>query len=341
MYIVDNPGCNLATVAGFARDFYLEKEQGVYIVNVDRNADFLCFDYYYDGTEGLWFQYCCGRKTEVDIFSREYRELTRSMSAVSRCENSRDVNLDCVVLARAKASQAIEASLGNETVGVGGYIPSISGSVLEQRSVQHSHPSVDRIGFYPIVPDAHWFELVALCGVKTIQLRVKDRALHQVEAIVKRCAEIASKHAVALIVNDYWELAKKYGAYGVHLGQDDIKTADMNNISGMCLGISTHCYHELARARFYRPSYVALGPIYGTTSKKMPYRAQGIELLKEWVEYNKCVVAIGGITLDNIGEVLECGVSGIAVISAVTESENPQVDIARFLAACTVPGNNG
>ncbi|QJC27752.1 thiamine-phosphate synthase [Anaplasma platys] len=340
MYFVGNPGCGVVDVAEFARDYYARKKLNIYVANVCSGADSLCFDYYYDGTEELWFQYRLGFETDVEILTNEFCDASGSMSSVSRCENSRDVDLDCVVLARAKTSKVMEDAAGAvAAVSMARYIPSISSSAPDQQLVLPSYCVVDRIGFYPIVPDERWFELVASCGVKVIQLRVKDKTLHEVDAVVQRCAEISRRSNVALVVNDYWEIAKKHGAYGVHLGQDDIKTVDMDRIAGMCLGISTHCYHELARARFYQPSYIALGPIYGTTSKKMPYRAQGIDLLREWVEYNSCgVVAIGGITLSNVSDVLECNVGGVAVISAVTTADNPKAVIEEFLSACDIGG---
>lgn len=343
MYIVDNQGCSLTDVAEFARDFYIKKKQGVYVTNVGCGEDLLRFDFYYDGTEDLWFQYRCCCETDVDIFSREYCLVSEDIKKVSRCANSRDVDLDCVVLARARTSRIMEcSSVAVGKMEPGKYIPSIASFVPSSVVTLPSYVAVGRIGFYPIVPDARWFETVAHCGVKTIQLRVKDKTLDEVGEIVQRCAEIANKNGVAFIVNDYWELARKYGAFGVHLGQDDIKAADMYSIEGMCLGISTHCYHELARAKFYQPSYIALGPIYETTSKEMPYEAQGLDLLKEWVECNSCtVVAIGGITLANIGEVLKCGVGGVAVISAVTGSLEPKGTVDRFVAACAVVGAQG
>ncbi len=132
---------------------------------------------------------------------------------------------------------------------------------------------------------------------------------------------------IKLFINDYWEFAIKHKAYGVHLGQDDLKFADINAIkqNNLCLGISTHNYHELAYAMSHKPSYIALGPIYPTTTKIMQHNPQGIEKIHIWQELINCpLVLIGGINLDNIDKILKTGIKNIAVISAITEASDPE-----------------
>ncbi|MFN6886558.1 thiamine phosphate synthase, partial [Proteus mirabilis] len=84
-----------------------------------------------------------------------------------------------------------------------------------------------------------------------------------------------------LFINDYWQLAIKHHAYGVHLGQEDLDIADLDAIkqSGLCLGISTHNDTELQRAKRLLPSYIALGHIFPTTTKDMPSKPQGLRAL--------------------------------------------------------------
>jgi len=161
-----------------------------------------------------------------------------------------------------------------------------------------------------------------------------------VEQEIKKSIALAKKYQAKLFINDYWELAIKHNAYGVHLGQEDSLTADIHKISqtGLYLGVSTHCYYEVARAHALQPSYIACGPIFPTTSKKMPCVPQGITNLKYWrklLEYP--LVAIGGISLDNVNDILSCGVESVAVISAVLNNPHPEQIAKQFLQCFEKP----
>lgn len=184
----------------------------------------------------------------------------------------------------------------------------------------------DPLGLYPVVDNTAWLDTLLPHGVKTIQLRVKDKQGIALENEIKKAIAIANRYSAKLFVNDYWELAIKHNAYGIHLGQEDILTADLKQIqqAGIRLGISTHCYHEVARAHHIKPSYIACGPIYATSSKIMPFQPQGIEKLHRWrrtLPYP--LVAIGGINLERLPDVLSTKVDGIAMISAITHASDP------------------
>jgi thiamine-phosphate pyrophosphorylase len=187
------------------------------------------------------------------------------------------------------------------------------------------------IGFYPVVPDAAWVQRLLGWGVRTVQLRIKavDNTPAEIEQQVR--AAVAAGRAVPgaqVFINDHWQLALAAGAYGVHLGQEDLDTADLNGlrIAGLRLGLSTHTLAELARARAVQPSYLAIGPIYPTTLKVMPYEPVGLMRLKDWAAQAAPypVVAIGGISLARMPGVMACGVDGVAVVSAVTLAADPQ-----------------
>ncbi|SBO13770.1 Thiamine-phosphate synthase [Anaplasma phagocytophilum] len=339
MYVVD--GQKLAahgrSIGEALRDIYARELQDVYALSVTRTGG-VCVDYYFDGIEELQFQYRCDKDSEVEAFVDAYHHVISNVQAETRCIDERDKHLDCLVHARIYATRELNGltPLDSRSSDIREHCPHISSG--KDEIGEFCFQSMDDIGFYLIVPDAHWFEFAASCGVRTIQLRAKDKPVSEVENMVKRCSEVAVRYGVRFIVNDYWELALKYNAYGIHLGQEDIKTADLCRISssGIRLGISTHCYHEFARASFYKPSYIALGPIYDTTSKSMQFHAQGLELLKQWVKSSSCpVVAIGGITLANIDDVVRCNAGGVAVISAVTEAADPKDAIRRFLDKCS------
>lgn len=184
-------------------------------------------------------------------------------------------------------------------------------------------------GFYPVVPDADWALRLLDWGVRTLQLRIKNLRGAPLAAAIARVSQAAAQAGAQLFINDHWREAIDAGAFGVHLGQEDLHGADFAALraAGMRLGVSTHAPGELARAHALRPSYIALGPVYPTTLKVMPYQPLGLERLREWAARCKPrypTVAIGGISLQRAAAVLGCGVDGFAVVSAVTQAANPQ-----------------
>lgn len=183
------------------------------------------------------------------------------------------------------------------------------------------------LGLYPIVDEAAWLETLLPLGITTIQLRIKDKQERLLEEEIKRAIAIANQWNARLFINDYWELALRYGAYGVHLGQEDLKTADLKRIqeAGLRLGISTHTGAEIIdTTEIIRASYIACGPVFPTTTKVMPYSPVGLLQLEAWRRgLNVRTVAIGGITLGRMPGIVATGVDGIAMISAITKAENP------------------
>jgi len=180
------------------------------------------------------------------------------------------------------------------------------------------------IGIYPVVDRTDKLEPLYQCGITTAQLRVKDMVGDRLEQEIVDAIAISQKYGVRLFINDYWQLAIKHNAYGIHLGQEDILEANIDDIfkAGIRLGISTHTPKEIKIALDIEPSYVAIGPIYETTSKKMVYNPVGIEDLKAWArEVDYPIVAIGGINLDTIQSVIDTNsVSGISMIGGVLEN---------------------
>ncbi|MGB6187353.1 MAG: thiamine phosphate synthase [Aeromonas molluscorum] len=198
-------------------------------------------------------------------------------------------------------------------------------------------PTEHRLGLYPVVDSVRWLERLLGAGVKTLQLRIKDLPADEVAPAIREAVALGRRHGARLFINDYWQQAIAAGAYGVHLGQEDMENADLAAIqaAGLRLGISTHGYFELMRARELAPSYIALGHIFPTNTKAMPSRPQGLvrlhhyrALMAKWP-----TVAIGGIGEDRIGAVRESGVGSIALVSAITGSDDWQGATARLLAA--------
>lgn len=198
-------------------------------------------------------------------------------------------------------------------------------------------PPVDgEIGFYPIVPRAEWIERLAAAGARTFQLRVKDLAGRELEREIVAADRAARRVGARLFVNDHWELALKHGCYGVHLGQEDMRAADIAGLAraGLRLGLSTHTLAELARALAHGPSYVALGPIFPTRLKVMRHPPQGIERVTLWRRLSPCpVVGIGGLTPESGRLVREAGADGAAVITDLFTAADPVARARRWAAA--------
>ena len=175
-------------------------------------------------------------------------------------------------------------------------------------------------------------------GVRDVQLRIKNKSMEEVRSQITSAVLVAKRYAARLWVNDYWELALECGAFGVHLGQEDLRDdllAEGNNKklnklagSGLRLGISTHTPSELAIALALRPSYIAVGPIFGTASKKMVFGPRGLDYVQDWrtlVPRDTTLVAIGGIDIKSAPEVLNRGADSIAVISALPREPGPDL----------------
>jgi thiamine-phosphate pyrophosphorylase len=187
-------------------------------------------------------------------------------------------------------------------------------------------PTEHKLGLYPVVDSLLWIERLLDAGVRTLQLRIKDMPETQVEDDIRRAIALGKQYNARLFINDYWRLAIKHQAYGVHLGQEDLDIASLDAIrqAGLRLGISTHDEQELARAKSLRPSYIALGHIFPTTTKDMPSSPQGLAALKHQVELTPefPTVAIGGISLERVADVVATGVGGVALVSAITKAND-------------------
>ncbi|VEA61534.1 Thiamine-phosphate synthase [Serratia plymuthica] len=192
-----------------------------------------------------------------------------------------------------------------------------------------------RLGLYPVVDSVEWIARLLEAGVTTIQLRIKDLPDEQVEDDIAAAITLGKHYHARLFINDYWQLAIKHGAYGVHLGQEDLDTTDLAAIhrAGLRLGVSTHDDAELARAIAVKPSYIALGHIFPTQTKEMPSEPQGLAELKRHVTglADYPTVAIGGIGIDRVASVLDCGVGSVAVVSAITKAPDWRAATAQLL----------
>ena len=200
------------------------------------------------------------------------------------------------------------------------------------------------MGIYPVVDSAAWVERLLALGVKTIQLRIKtdvqdDESNDKLVEEIRRACFLGRTFRARVFIDDHYKLAAKFGAYGVHLGMEDLKTADLDFIreSGMRLGVSTHGIYEVCKALTLNPSYIAIGHVFPTKTKQMASMPQGIEkmslqamMLKDKIP----TVAIGGIKLDKAQAILDAGIDSIAVVTAITESKNHAYETQKWIDIC-------
>jgi len=189
---------------------------------------------------------------------------------------------------------------------------------------------------YPIVDSAAWVRRLLAVGARLIQLRVKERPTEQIRQEIRNARTFCAHYNAQLVVNDYWEIAVEEGCDCVHLGQTDLDSADIPALrrAGVRFGISTHDPSELERGLALGPDYVALGPIYPTLLKAMPWAPQGLGRITEWKRRIGVtpLVAIGGLTVDRLAGVFEAGADSAAVVSDIVKHPDPEARMAEWLA---------
>ena len=199
-------------------------------------------------------------------------------------------------------------------------------------------PCPAALGLYVVAPDAAWIARLARAGVPTLQLRFKSGDVAAIGTEVRAAVDAVEGTASRLFINDHWRIAIEAGAYGVHLGQEDLDTLSPDDLerirhAGLRLGLSTHGYAEMLRADAVGPSYLALGAVYPTTLKAMPTAPQGPGRLAAYARlmHGRSLVAIGGIDEARFAEVLPSNVGAIAVVRAVIAAADPEAAAQRMM----------
>jgi thiamine-phosphate pyrophosphorylase len=195
--------------------------------------------------------------------------------------------------------------------------------------------------FYPIVDSAAWVARLVGVGARLVQLRIKD-ADEAAFALEARAALAVCRRAGAtLVVNDAWRIAIDEGADWVHLGQEDLDSADLAAIrkAGIKVGLSSYTEAELDRALALAPHYVALGPIFPTISKDVAAAPHGLAGLSEWKRRVGALplCAIGGIDLARARPCLDAGADIVSVISDITLNADPEGRAKMWIAATRRP----
>lgn len=181
--------------------------------------------------------------------------------------------------------------------------------------------------FYPVVPDSGWVAKLVPVGTKLIQLRIKDQPEAEIRRHVREARAVCATHSAQLVVNDYWQAVIDEGCDYIHLGQEDLVDADVKAVrrAGIRIGVSTHDHAELEKALAIDPDYVALGPIYPTKLKQMPWAPQGSARLGEWKKLigERPLVAIGGLTLERALLCLKSGADIVSVVGDIVNHADP------------------
>ncbi len=171
-------------------------------------------------------------------------------------------------------------------------------------------------------------------GISLIQLRAKDLSSKDFFELATRMRRMTRASGCRLIVNDRVDIAAATDADGVHLGQEDLPLAAARKIMGnKMVGISTHDLEQAREAERGGADYIGFGPMFGTTTKTTGYTARGPNMLGQiHREIRIPIVAIGGITEDNVSQVWEAGADSAAMISELMSAENIREKVRRILA---------
>jgi thiamine-phosphate diphosphorylase len=201
-----------------------------------------------------------------------------------------------------------------------------------------------RLDLYAIVDSARRLRQVLEAGVRTVQLRIKTPAAPDpawqamLREEVRQAVADSAAAGAELFVNDHWRLARDLGAYGVHLGQEDLQAlGDAGRAevlaSGLALGVSSHSLWELCRARTLSPRYIACGPVWPTITKDMPWLPQGLDNLAWWVRAAGLpVTAIGGILQPGeVQQAASTGADGVCIVRGL--GEDPRQTLPAFQSA--------
>ena len=311
------------------------------------NSDF-CMDFFTDGDEKFWI-------TTARIPQEEVHGTGCSFSSAIAHFCAQDYDLkDAIVLAKTWQQQTIRYA---QKLGKGQSFlkfnlpqafkiaspdfPWVTKDPFDPLKRPKFPDCGEEFGLYTVVPDLRWLKRHLEVGVRTIQLRIKNpvganpcvrpsRGAN-LRKTIQEAVRLAKEKGCRLFINDHWQEAIEAKAYGVHLGQGDLDKLDPKFLEkgGLRLGVSTHSYFEAARAHYYRPSYVALGPIFKTESHPVSFSPQGTRGLKIWKKlFDYPLVAIGGIHLLHAQEILAEKVHGVCVMSEMLEEECVQT---RFL----------
>ncbi|PWT92411.1 MAG: thiamine phosphate synthase [Acidobacteria bacterium] len=193
---------------------------------------------------------------------------------------------------------------------------------------------------YPIL-DTHFSKDLIMdaseairAGTAILQIRAKEYSKAMIADVVKRLEPICQEQNTILIVNDHVDIALVSHAAGVHLGQDDFPASEARSLlPNRIVGLSTHNRAQFEEALRLPIDYIAVGPVFETSTKTSDHLPLGIDFVSEVRKLTKKpIICIGGIREEHFGDLIQAGADGIALISELYKTGNPG-DQIRYLAS--------
>jgi len=184
------------------------------------------------------------------------------------------------------------------------------------------------------IPDTDCAQKLADTGVRLLQYRNKNASTRELFEASKRLASILVPQGATFFVNDRPDVAALAGASGVHVGQEDLEVEAARSVigAGKLVGVSTHNMEQFKRATASSADYIAVGPVFATSTKADPDPVVGTDFLRQVRPLtDKPIVAIGGITLDSAAEAIAAGADSVAVISDILRAPDPGKRAHQFI----------
>jgi thiamine-phosphate pyrophosphorylase len=184
------------------------------------------------------------------------------------------------------------------------------------------------------VPESECARKLADAGVRLLQYRNKSAFSRELFETSSRLSSLLTPRGVSFLVNDRADVAFLAGATGVHVGQEDLGVEEARRVIGASkwIGVSTHNLEQFERAAATSADYIAVGPVFSTSTKANPDPVVGIEFIRRTRPLtDKPIVAIGGITLEHAAEVVEAGADSVAVIGDILLAPDPGKRARQFL----------
>ncbi len=176
-------------------------------------------------------------------------------------------------------------------------------------------------------------------GCKWIQLRMKDAPIDEVEAVAWQVKKLCGNYQAVFLIDDHVELCRKINADGVHLGKEDIHPKQAREIlgDGFIIGSTCNTFEDIELQNKLPIDYIGLGPFRFTSTKQKLAPVLGLDRYSDIIhacrknEINIPIVAIGGITKEDIFSIMQTGVQGVALSGAVLQAENPVEEAEKIL----------
>lgn len=196
------------------------------------------------------------------------------------------------------------------------------------------------------VAAAHGWTVVELAaavlagGARLVQVRAKSFTSAELLEVSRQVVALAAPLGAAVVVNDRADVAVMAGAAGVHVGQDDLSPVHARAIVGPAalVGVSTHTPEQMAEAARAPISYIAIGPVFQTATKRTGYQAVGLAGVRAAAAASRQVVAIGGVTLEQVADVIAAGATSVAVITDLLAGADPAARTREFVDAAAAAG---